>query len=226
MKEIPNSVEVSTYLNDKFRTGASVLDELNLVQGLERPIAIDFNNVLVNSDGSIANPEAVIRLPKLLNVGTVFIVTNAQTWERVHNRLKEYNLWNDRMILMVNGNWNVMTRYDSTYRNSDYRVFTLHSDLRVKGLLEKYINEQKGLGRNLTTRNFVGGAPVAKRIAPIFGKRYLVPLLDDSNYTRDNPGMLSIIVVKVFESDPGLYYDNGGVTFGEAVDIVHKHYNG
>lgn len=213
-------------LNTAFREGrrASELEVRKQLQQLEFPILVDFNNVLVNNKQPIIpNPDAPAFLEQLSKIGDVVVITTASSWERVWQILEEAGMTR-QVILMVSGNYQNSGDRSST-QEVDYEAMDaylamieaqgLSESLRVKLAadekeLERYQDifkiedseEAKRQADLSVCRSQFEGASANKRVAYLFGKAYVLPLLDDSQMaTKNNPGIQGILVNR-FEPNP------------------------
>ena len=207
-------------LNKHFEDGGSILDVVNELQSIDKPIVVDFNGVLANNlpgDSLEPNPNAVGPMQILKEAGTVVVVTQASGWNEVQGVLESGNLWEDDMVLITREN------YEMT--NDMYL-----KDPKLKKVINDYVEQhnESDPEQPITELSVVGGHS-DKRFAPYFNKEYLVPIIDDaSNATDGNPGMLGLNVKK-WESKsasvkklPGA---KSGITLEEAADKVKEHYS-
>ncbi len=200
-------------MNRGFREGKSVLDGdmLQYMRRLPRPIVVDFNNVLANNTLPVRhNPEAVDHLNVLREVGNVVIVTSAWDWDAVEKILRKGRMWHKDMTLVTADNWG---RQKETPDN----IKTINSFI-------DFIGKSEDLGY----RDFLNGY---KRVAHLFYKSFLVPILDnDPKVVENNPGMLGICI-KAWEpgasADLRQELDIGDAprfSLEEAVIKVREHY--
>lgn len=211
--------EVANHINAKFRQGGNASQVIDEIRRFPKPIVVDFNNVLANNIGEIViNPEAAKFIDELRTIGDIFIVTTAVPWKGVHSLLKKGGLWHRGMVLMTYPSYQFLTdrggRQPAAVKlRTEFKDFAKQHDIPCKDL---------GLD---------GGAPSTKRVAPLFKKPFLVPIIDDTNSaTIDNPGMLGI---GVKEWEPILdehhrawrdEHNEGRPTLEDAVKIVREHY--
>lgn len=94
------------FLNKALKLGVPMYKLVPYMQEFPRPIAVDYNNVIVNnSEPEELNPEAPSFLRALEEIGNVFIVTSHQNREAVQSCLEKYNLWSDNIVLMAFENY-------------------------------------------------------------------------------------------------------------------------
>lgn len=170
-------------LNAAFAKGELIDVHKEELRKIEKPILVDFNNVLVsNHDPFPLNPAAPDFLKELRELGTVIVVTTARNWNGVHDELVKYGLWDDGTLLIVNGNYVLEYPADS-YTPDEF------------GITQE---ELDALGER--------GAAASKRIGGVFGKDFDIPLIDDTPLaTRDNPGIFGINVEKWFDENEHYY---------------------
>lgn len=206
-------------INRKFRKGGEAHEVLDDIRQFPKPIAVDFNNVIVNNTHPLqVNPEAKVFLEGLHEVGNVFIVTSAPGWEAVNDFLVEHGLWKPEMVLMTAPAYEFISQWQEDH---------------PKGieLRREFVEMAKGLGWNYDEEeeDDLVRAPGYKAVAPIFGKPFEVPIIDDSYYaTNNNPGMFGI-TVQAWETDEGMQRiyarsNQGKPSLAEAVEIVRSHY--
>lgn len=212
-------VETAKFLNGHFKTDSPAYSVVEQIKAFPRPIAVDFNNVLVDSNGKLVNPEAPDFLFSLREMGNVFIVTAASNWGSIYQRLKDNQLWFDDTVLLCLNNWNFLVYYDPDNQ------YGLSTKLETSQLIDQYLSVIQNTMPSIKYPDFVHRAAAHKPVAPLFGKNFLVPLIDDSSWsTQSNPGILGI-KVKYFEPNPKISHNNGGCELSEAVEIVRKHYS-
>lgn len=204
---------VATRLNQMFEKGTPAYECLPDVRAIERPILVDFNNVLANNQSKIVpNPYANDFLEKLRRHGDIIIVTSASSYKSVVDILKKGDLWSDDYVLMTRSSWEFMDDYGQGKPES-------HELVRE---FEQYRNS---VGKPIDVRGFNIENDYGKRVAPIFKKPFDVPLIDnDSYYTTGNPGIFGI-TVDSWEPSQHLMIAYREATLIEAVEQVGKHYN-
>ncbi len=176
-------------LNEAFQKGDSAFQHIDLLRGIEFPILVDFNGVLVdNQDVPALNPEAPEFLEHLKQLGDVVIVTVGQDWQGIYNRLQELGIGDD-VILITKNNF---------YCNNDHLdILELDHDIDPSVFWNEFA-ESPALSseeRELITR--YNGNPVSmadaassKRVGVLFNKPYRIPIVDDSSRPGDcNPGI-------------------------------------
>jgi hypothetical protein len=151
-------------LNKSFENGASCCDFVEEISQFQKPIIVDFNNVLVNNCYPLVlNPDAPQFLKQIQSVGNVFIVTTAMDWTGVKTVMENFNIWNSEMILL-------------TYPN--YQELVAYQTPKSQDILKRYLSINKERMERYTREDFLG-SPAEKRISPIFMKQFDVPLIDD-----------------------------------------------
>jgi len=227
LMEIPNVTgyepkriikEATAYTNWALSEGTPAYKVLSLLRAYPRPIAVDFNNVLANNIEPMSlNPDAPDSLQELQKIGNVFIVTTAPSWKSVHDFLVENGVWSEKIILMAAPN---------------LRFLAQSSKHPIGNRMRKEFLEIAQSNKLPARSDQLLGPLRDKRIAPIFAKPFLVPMIDDlPEAIKNNPGMLGI---QVEEWEPN--YDSGAVerSFGglqcnttlmEAVEMVKNHYS-
>lgn len=205
-------ISITGKINDVLKKGVPAYEVLTEIRSYQKPIVVDFNNVLVsNLTPTVINPEASSFLAELRKIGDVFIVTTAEDWNSVYKILKNGNIWSSSQILMTIPNW---------------RFITQHEEWSPKGkeLRKGYLELAKSQGRNIRERDLLK-PPEYKTVAPVFNKSWEIPLIDDSDLaTYKNPGMQGIHV-RSFEP-ARTWYDNqeGTLTLSDAIQEVRKVY--
>src|SRR3989344_9613249 len=187
---------------------------IDSIRRFPKPIAVDFNNVLANNESPLQlNPEAPRFLKELRKIGNVFIVTSASGWETLHTFMKENRLWSEDIVLLTSGIWGFLTDWDKNSREG-------------KILRKEFLQTAKAAGWKVTSEDLLS-PPGGKRVAPLFNKPFLVPIIDDLTMaTEKNPGMLGINV-KTWEPNPEpwvIKFNEDKITLKEAVEIVKDHY--
>lgn len=202
-------IETAKRLNEKFRVGGSVwnAETLGEIRSLPRPIAVDFNGVLVNQHRPyMSNPQASAFLQGLIKLGTVLIVTNngIVCWEEKKKVLEEFGLWHNGMV-MIDG------------RNRLFDI-TSEADVQRTKSYQEFLSLRKfPLSADFDPNDLKTNFP--KRLGHLFMEPYDVPIIDDEELnTADNPGMLGIKV----QDFPG--YFEKGVSLKTALEIVGEHY--
>src|SRR5574337_473259 len=98
-------LDTTQKLNNQLSLGAFLWDTkwLNVLRTLPRPILTDFNGVLVNSKRPwVVNPQAAEAVNRLVNTGTLIVVTSASAdWELRKNALEDFGLWYPGMVLIT-----------------------------------------------------------------------------------------------------------------------------
>lgn len=170
---------LSGYLNRQFEQGRSALEVIDKLRLLSKPVLIDFNNVLVNNKKPlVVNPEASVFMDTVNLIGDPVVVTTATDWKGISETLRQFGLWSEKMILMSGNVWELMASPED--------------DPGVEGLIRDYFRDTS---RELVDR-YLHNSPLAqKRIAPLFGKKFDIPLIDDAHIaTVNNPGILGLRV--------------------------------
>ncbi|HSX39990.1 MAG TPA: hypothetical protein VLF68_00045 [Candidatus Saccharimonadales bacterium] len=177
-------------LNGLFEQGVSAYspDAQALLREIEHPIVIDLNGVLIsdqnNDEGEkYPHPQAFNTLQKLSALGTVFLCTiSARPWDEQKDRFGEWGLWNKDIVLMTPPNWQPP--------HFGFR------EKREHPIITSYIEQMQQQGRDYQADDFLNpGINTFKRIAPLFGRSFDVPIIDDaSGNTITNPGMKGFLV--------------------------------
>lgn len=207
--------EEVAYLNMKFKNGASAHEVLDQIRRFERPIAVDFNNVLAdNLEPLEMNPDAPAFIEELRKIGNIFIVTSATDWNSVQEFLEKNGLWYPDMVLM-------------TYQNYEFTTREQASNLDGIKIREEFADHAQANNMGIAIddlNSFLSG----KRVAPIFMKPFLIPLVDDSSInTEFNPGMLGIRV-KNFSPKHGRLTERSNadrLSLSEAAEIIRAYYS-
>lgn len=208
----------ATYVNSELSKGKSAYRVLSLIRAFPQPIVVDFNNVIANNTDPLRlNPDAPEFLEELRKIGTVFIVTAAGSWTAVQEFLAENEVWSPVTVLLTKSNYRFMEEPEGHQEHHERSI-----------LIEDFLKRAKKLGWNLNEGDLVE----RKRVAPIFGKSFLVPIIDDFYHTtHNNPGTLGI---QVNYWEPNLTEDGrkwldeqnrGTATLKEAVEMVRNHYS-
>lgn len=207
-------------LNQIFARNVPAWDRqtLKLLRSFPRPILVDFNNVLVSQREvpRQANPKAATFLDNLRQVGNVFISTAYWDFELIRHSLKRFSLWRDDLVVMHAHTWKFLSWDDEP---------------KAQGLIREHMEIMQRAGRDYEFDEYFGAF---KPMAPLFGKPFDVPIVDDCpGVTEQNPGLLGICVEGFDgEHDPILddwYPRPPGVpryTPEEAVSKVQSHYEG
>lgn len=218
---IPDMVENNTTSQDEklvlaktinhfLARGLPAFDVVEHIRKFPKPIAVDFNNVLANNTSPIVvRPEAASFLLQLREIGNVFIVTSATGWMAVQKIMDQSRIWSDDMVLMTMPNWRFV--------QDDYS--------KGRQVREEYLKLAGEAGLGITQEQLVAQRG-PKRVAPIFGKPWLVPIIDDyEDVTENNPGMLGIRV-DPWQPDEGrlVITEPPGHTLDEAILIVRQHF--
>jgi len=209
-----NVEKESKNLNEVFKNRTPAYEVLDKIRKYPKPIVLDFNNVLANNSTPLeVNPHARNLLDSLSDVGNVFIVTTARSWEAVHKFLEENKLWKKDIVLMTMPNWDFMTQ-----SNED--------SPKGKSLRKEYIEKVNNLGKSVDEKDLIAPSGL-KRIAPLFNKSWEIPIIDDATYACiDNPGMHGILV-KSFDPENNPRYEKQYQiqrTFEEAIEEVKEIY--
>jgi len=210
--------KAATYVNSELSQGKPAYKVLSLIRALPNPIAVDFNNVITNNINPMKlNPDAPKFLKDLRGIGSVFVVTTALNWESVQEFLGERGVWSPDMILITSPNYQFISDLQRDHPQGEK-------------LRAEFQSTARELGWSADEDNLIM-PPRYKRISPIFGKPFLVPIIDDSvEVIHKNPGMLGI---HVQEWEPN-YTDTGKkendqenedkLTLSDAVEVVRRHY--
>lgn len=214
-------IVTASIINEAFKRGANAFEVRDQIRSFPRPILLDLNGVIVGSDFPYQlNPDTPAFMESLAQAGNVFIVTTATNWSGVNEFLKQQGFWSDDMVLMTKYTWEFMTNWD-----------TNHNNPQASSLRTEYLQTAKALGLSLDEKTLVM-SPSYKRVAPLFNKPFLLPLIDDSkDATSSNPGILGIEVKEFWPENTG---DRSGLEMRnqnkpglvEAAEIVRKHYSG
>lgn len=200
---------------------------INEIQKFPRPIVVDFNGVIASLSFPLElNPQAPEFLAELRKIGNVFIVTGSSggrrgnsAWEFIHDFLIQNKVWTPEMVLITADNYIPLT----TEIGNGYDLL---SDLRTS-----YLQLLRGQGI-LCTSEDLRGRLFEKRVALIFGKPFLVPIIDDYGAAvTGNPGMLGIHVRQYtaasYEDQSGKLKEEemGTYSLMDATQIVKDHYS-
>lgn len=204
------------HVNRTFERGGEAHEVIDDLRMLPRPIAVDFNNVIANNTSPLAlNPDARVFLQDLRKIGNVVIVTSASGWKAVQGFLQKHGLWSSDMVLMTGPTYEFLSQWQET-------------NPKAKKLREEFLSMTQQMGWKYGEDDLIQ-APAGKVVAPIFGKSFEVPIIDDSMFaTRHNPGMLGINV-QAWETNEEIQRmyatsNQGKPSLAEAVEIVRKHY--
>lgn len=179
--------ELAIKLNVSFQSG-DVLDKHNeILQKIDKPILVDFNNVLVNNSNELElNPQAKEFITELDKIGQIIIITTATDWNLVHETLVKFGLWTDKMILLTKRNF--------------FPEYGDESDIEddCGAVMKDYFISLK--------KRLVNGAPAYKNVGEVFGKDFDIPLIDDNFVaTTDNPHIHGIHVEPWFTKGESEY---------------------
>lgn len=205
------------YLNTLFSCDIPAYYALDTMRKFERPIAVDFNNVIANNGDPLQlNPDAPRFLDHLKGLGDVFIVTSAEGWYEVQQFFLDNNLWDPQMVLMTAETYcPVRTIHGTNFRRDTIGIVDEYLGQNSLNPDQRYLFRQKGF------------------IAPYFSKRWDIPLIDDSRFNvgRGNIGIRGILVKPWFaeSDDPMSLYgnderDSDRVNLDQAVSIVRSHF--
>lgn len=220
-----NEHSLAKQLNESFKNGLDIIDTTELLRKIEKPILIDFNNVLVNnSQPSIPNPSAIQPFNELEKIGNVVVLTTAGNWEKTHERLNEFHFWSNKTILIAAPNY----------------VDVIDSGKKMSPEHKKLISQFQSIAKE---NNFFGqqgiidseseifwkGAGVNKQVAFAFMKPHLIPLIDDfPQATNNNPGIYGIQVIPWYspgEFGYGREKPKNSIKLSDAVKKVKKFYS-
>ncbi len=162
-------ITLATQLNTAFKKEELIDQYKKTLQSIDKPILVDFNNVLVNDDYELEpNPYAKEFITELEKVGQVIVITKAENWDFVNKKLVEFGLWTNKMVLITKENFYIDNLDRSRYEISQEDFVLLEQ--RVKNT-----------------------APEHKRVGETFGKDFDIPLIDDNVMaTNNNPGIYGI----------------------------------
>lgn len=206
---------VANSINEHLKRGGNILEIVDKLQSIPKPIVVDFNNVLANNRYPLTvNPAAKEFIDKLSSIGNVIIATTASGWDIVHDFLENNGLWKEEMILINGGSLENAT------------VPTSSLDPIITELVTKQIDLIKKAGKEVQIRDF-HSAVAGKKISHLFGKSFEIPIIDD-NYraVNDNPEMFGIWVELWDPETPNKedYEDQKRYSLGEAAKIVEDYY--
>ena len=200
-------------INKVFRDGKEAYEVIYYLRMLPRPIVVDFNNVIANNIPPFAlNPYAINFLKDLRDIGNVVIVTSAIGWKWIQGFLKKHGLWSNDMVLMTAANYKFLCRDNDRYHDG----FLSQSPEEEKGEVEaeRLREEFLGLGWSCEEGDLVKDI-TGKVVAPIFGKIFEIPIIDDNHFaTEGNPGMF------------GIHVKAWGKTEEEKLEISHREREG
>lgn len=212
----PSLEKTAAYINGRFRKGQPAHRLKEEIRKFPQPIIVDFNGVLVdNLDPLEVNPLAASFIQELKDLGTIFLMTTAQDWDSVHSFLTGNSLWYPGMILMTQPNWSFLTDREPGSKEGQQ-------------MRDQFVSTSSGLGQP-TTNEYLLAPPAYKRVAPLFNKPWLVPLIDDSLIaTKGNPGILGISVEEWRPKFAGFNTEHyeGSNLLSAAVQQVRNHYAG
>ncbi len=205
-RSIEKSQRVAS-INRSFKEGQDALDISESLKAIEKPILVDFNNVLFNNRSPyVPNPEAGTFLHELQSIGDVIIATTSRDWDGVQGLLQRAGMWSDNIVLMTASN------YESTRLNEELlNEFLQKRDLPVIG------------------KRFYDISPGGKPLSPLFDKSFDIPLLDDDSVAEHPfPGLLGVKIRPFFATEEeGAFRGDQerGKSLSEAVEIVRNHYS-
>jgi len=177
------NIELATQLNNVFKKGDLLDQHKEILNNIDKPILVDFNNVLVNNCSELEpNPHAKEFIAELEQIGQVIVVTTASNWDLIHDELIKFDLWTNKMILITKKNYYI-DDFQDDLDTADYYGLSQES----WALLEQRVTNS---------------APAHKKIGEAFSKDFDIPLIDD-NYmaTRDNPHIHGIHVIPWFTEE-------------------------
>ncbi len=206
-------------LNEAFREGREAWEVLDDLRALEKPILVDFNNVLAsNAIPFIPNPQGKPFLDVLRSVGDIVIATTARNWDLVHQHLVENGMWNDEIILMTPHNWGFLGSSDQAIGESK---------VAKENLLVSYRETLKKRGIEVSEDDLDVVATM-KPLPPLFNKSFDIPLVDDSGMATLHPfpGILGINTKPFIDEEKEKYRDvSQGVSLPEAAEQVRNYYS-
>lgn len=223
-------IGLSQFLNEQFSQGGQALDHMDILSQFPVPICIDFNNVLANNTNPLVpHPDAVDYLKQLRELGNIFIVTTANDHEMLQAFLKQNGMWSDDIVLMAQPSWYFMTSNAEGMYNMPPQfteeIYERKDDLLAKATQARQvcIDTLGKQGKTVDIYNFIG-ASARKLVAPLFGKNWPIPIIDDSRMaTKNNPNMFGI-PVQAWHADDIVRTENTGLpTLLETVPLIKGH---
>ncbi|MBU6389839.1 hypothetical protein KGQ71_04990, partial [Patescibacteria group bacterium] len=202
-------------INRALKGGDTAYEIVDDIQKLPRPIVVDFNNVIINGCAPHQlNPDAPNFLEQLRQIGTVFIITGASSWDDVRSILHNLGVWSNDIVLMTQPTFEFISRE----HRDDPRGQKLRSEYLATARKQGWDTQEEDLLR-----------PVGyKYVAPIFNQPFLIPIIDDAwQATDNNPGMLGVPVQCWEPNVPRetlQLISEGRITLAEAVESVRNHY--
>jgi len=178
--------ELAIKLNASFQSGEVLDKHKKILQKIDKPILVDFNNVLVNNSSELElNPKAKEFITELDKIGQIIVITTATDWNLVHEKLVKFDLWTDKMILLTKNIFYPEYEDDSEVEN-DYGINRDDFFVLKKRLMFSF--------------------PAQKRVGEVFGKDFFIPLIDDNFVaTTNNPYINGIHVEPWFTKGESKY---------------------
>lgn len=221
----PEKITLANELNEAFRNGKAMSEMTNLLQKLEKPILVDFNDVLANNSRPIVgNPEALAPFQKLKKIGTPVIITTAKGWAGIKQILEEYAFWSDDVVLITRENYSDDLEWSEFSSEENKKI---RRDFEVIAEENGFFDKPRMDGITPGSNYIWSGATADKRVAPFFMKTFLIPLLDD--FHGASVGNLGILPITVTPWDydklqRGQEPSTHGTAFSDAVDQVEAYY--
>lgn len=181
----PSPEGIAQYLNLRFAGGDSAYEELDRIRSIPFPIVVDFNGVLVTertpNTPYKANPQAEHALQQLRQTGTVFVVSSAYDWYEVHDTLRDNGLLHPDMIIMACPNYEFLTDWAPCEEGEE--------------VIEEYARMV-----DVPADDFMNPA-ARKNLAPLFGKPFEVPILDDYDMAVENNPMMYGLLIQSYKGE-------------------------
>jgi hypothetical protein len=192
-------------LNEKLSNGERLSNLSDKLSQIDKPILVDFNNVLANNEPPIViNPEAQGFLQELQKIGTVVIVTTAESHSGVKKIIDDAGIITDNIVIIVTPNYKKDTsNYESatdmtTVTNIREKYTQIAHDngfFKAGNMALNIAPELQGSDLDKAINNSFKGGPVDKKVAPFFMKDHLIPIIDDAALaTTANLGTIGLNV--------------------------------
>ncbi|MCL5431911.1 MAG: hypothetical protein M1484_02290 [Patescibacteria group bacterium] len=215
-------VKLAINLNKELGKKTPAYKLLPEIRAFPKPILVDYNETLVgNSEAPlVANPEASSFLDRVRETGTVFVLTSNMHPDRVHTTLERLDLWRKGMIVMTPPNYDFLIALEEAYWGQ------YQGPAAVLQAAEKITDEFIALHKLPSDRLVFAKPPAYKTIAPIFGKPFDIPLVDDSAAaTVNNLGIFGLTAKMFTPNSEELWegdYDRLSLT--QAADRIIDYY--